>query len=167
MSFFPLEISRSGRYIAGEVALPRPIEAAKRPALWTPGGRAGWEDDVTMDSNERAWAVLQLDRSRNYHQMVAALVGQGKLTLRPGLPGFGQLPTAVTTWALDGLHYSRAMALLDTDPSVVLPQSIWDRLDAAGSATELTRILEPVAVLPQRIWAALDEFVVREKERSH
>lgn len=134
-----------------------------------PGGRAGWEDDVQMDSDERAWAVLELDKSRRYHEMVATLVKQGKLTLRPGLPGFGQLPasTAVTSWALDGLHYARAMALLDTDPSVVLPQSIWDGLDAAGSAAELTRILEPVAVLPQRIWAALDELVGQEKGRSH
>jgi len=165
MSFFPLEISRSGRYVAGEVILPQPIEAAKRPALWTPGGRAGWEDDVEMDSDERAWAVLELDKSRRYHEMVATLVKQGKLTLRPGLPGFGQLPAAVTTWALDGLHYSRAMALVE--PVAVLPQTLWNRLDAAGSAAQVLELLEPVAVLPQRIWAALDELVGQEKGRSH
>ncbi len=41
MTYFPLEISRSGRYVAGEVVLPRPIEAAKRPALWTPVAAPG------------------------------------------------------------------------------------------------------------------------------
>jgi len=165
MTYFPLEISRSGRYVAGEVIVPRPIEAASRPALWTPHGRAGWEDDVEMDKDEKAWAVVQLDVSRRYHEMVASLVKQGKLTLRPGLPGFGQLPAAVTSWQLDGLHYSRAMALIE--PLAVIPQALWNRLDRAGSAAQVLELIEPVAVLPQRIWDELDELVAREKERSH
>jgi len=165
MSFFPLEISRSGKFAAGEVIVPRPIEAAERPALWTPGGRAGWEDDVQMDSDERAWAVLELDKSRRYHEMVAALVGQGKLTLRPGLPGFGQPPAAPTSWSLDGLHFSRAMALIE--PPAVIPQALWNRLDKAGSAAQVLELIEDVAVLPQRVWDELDELVGQEKGRSH
>lgn len=170
MTYYPLELSRSGDFVAGEVTLPRPIEPAARPALWTPGaGQVGFEDDFQMDSAERGWAVLQLARSHRHHQTIAQLVAAGKLTLT-GLPGTtpsGHLYAPPTSWALAGLHYSQAVKLLEDDPAVAFPQSLWTRLDAATSTAELVSILEPIARLPQRIWDELDELAGQERGRSN
>jgi len=170
----PVELSKSGDYIAGEVLLPAPVDPdGRRQALYPAASvfktPVGWESDFELDAGERAWVAIQLDKSARYHELIQRMAGAGQMALRPGPPGGYSASAsglyAPTSWALLGVYHAQAMQLLEQHRAVHLAAALWSRLDAAGSASAIVRLIEddPIARLPTHIWTELDRLAAAER----
>lgn len=166
----PAELSRSGDYIAGEVALLAPIDPdARRRAVYPPPSAlrtaVGREADFELDSSERAWLAVELDKAGRYRELIQSMARAGQLALRPGYTASASGLYQPTSWALHGLHYSQAMELLEKDPGVHLADKMWSALDGAGTVAAIVKIIEDdqIARLPTHIWAELDRLVAAER----
>jgi len=156
---YPLQLSRSGRYIEGIVELAglHPgtdlmLPPGQRPAVYEAKGIVGTETDLEVGA-DAAWVALQLQKSSRYWEWITKLIGDGALALAPGA-----LPRLATKSASG--QYDR------------LPLVEWGigplRVPGVGyavSASDVARRFEAAHTpLSGATWAFLDAQITQETE---
>lgn len=136
---YPLQLSRTGRYAEGFVDLPGAtrttdlvIPSEDRLALYL-GAKSGAEVELEISDDERAWAVVQLDRAARYGTAVSDLIAKGQLALRPGQILQGARKSAAGMyWRLPLADWEFAALKVPGGTYAVDPAELEARLDAMG-----------------------------------